>query len=87
MRGRFSRDSEEYKVVMEFYDILREYYHTEDNVEYWTAMTNACSELARRHQNGKVRFLAKRLAMCMIDFAEDTKNENNGPNSNGAADR
>ena len=81
MKGQFTKASIEWQMMADFFQLVKDHYVVEDTLEYWTSMTNACTEFGRKYgvtssvgkQADRPAALAQALAHAMIDYAEGQK--------------
>lgn len=85
------KGSQEWEFFRDLFDLAEKYDTIEDTFDAWEQYRVDIQVIYNKYMDGSAGLLAKNLLVGFSNFLADSvkekKNENNGPNSNGAADR
>lgn len=75
MQGKFTKDSEEYRLFADYYAMIKEYYIPENSEAWWGKAIDALNGFYEAHThsgNPQSDLLCKKLGKAWMDFLTDS---------------
>ena len=82
VKGTFKKDSTEFQMFTDFWNMVKEYYIPEDDPKYWISLFRDANKFGKKYkvtsttelQRTREQILAQKLVMAFTEYAEDAKN-------------
>ena len=70
--AEFSKDSEEYKMFGEFYNLTKKWYEGARTIKEYDEFANDLLAFTNRHKDGKCGLLTKKLALALNNYIDES---------------
>lgn len=79
MQGNFTKDSIPFRMMTDFYNLVRNYWEVEENKEYWTSLVDSLEEFWKKYDKETLGF-SRRIALEYGNYLEKKYNQNKNQN-------
>ena len=69
--AEFSKESEEYKMFGEYYQITKKWYEGVKDLKEYDAFTNEINEFTAKYKSGRCGMLARKLALALNNYVDE----------------
>ena len=65
MKAEFKKDSAEYKMMADYYNLIKEFWGIEESGEYWTGLVEKTDEFIKKYEEASQGF-SRRLGYAFV---------------------
>ncbi len=70
MKAEFKKDSAEYKMMADYYNLMKDFWGVEESGEYWTGLVEKTDEFIKKHEEASGGF-SRRLGYAFVCRCEE----------------
>jgi len=71
LRKNFKKDSQEWELFCDFWELCKQYWIPEAQNEYWDAFVRAVKDFAHKYQGGENEVFARDIALLYLDNRQE----------------